>query len=868
MITREIKVWIGAAKGIIPPVKVSQYDTEWQFVFTVYKDDIVWDMDGVNSISMNGVKEDGTAFVYTGSKSGIHVVVNCGKQMTSAAGRVECELRFFDNNNKIVSTANFRLLVEPAPLTGYVTSKSEFTELDQLVNTILSATGGIDGLSSRVDALQASIGSPAKAATAAAMTEHSKIYVYTGSETGMETGHWYYYDSGWQDGGVYNSVALETDKTLAIEDAAADGAAVGAALSNSLNIKSTLTASDDLDTITKPGLYYFQYSSASHPAHIPEALNTARNRLLVVKSATEDNFGGAFQIIITGNSSGPHLYYRAYYYSQNTWTDWAEAAKANDVPVIDSTLSTEGAAADAKAAGDQLDTLFSAAVEVLDVENFGWEEGGFNSEGYQNRNQRNRIKITDDIGRRGFYVKAGSTISVSDGYKFGVAQYSRYASATDFDLIAIRPIADGGGTFVVPQDCWVKIAIGTANDANLWSKSGSVVTLTTAGKNALAALSLNLLGLTAMDKISALEKAGGRTDTYPLNGEIAINARAYHAKWDEMVNEGFCTRSYPPQYMSFDTEYHFPLYVYHISNYKKYMATDYSVNNYGDGQPWLPVRPKVLLVSGVHGSEKGTPNFLHDFIASMRRDADSAELLTKYDWTIVPLASPWGYSHSFVSNGGAVYYGQAWRPSSYPNLVENTEENGYNSGSRYVSNNWDSYTRSVDPNRDFDDVAGFEAEETQFIRDNVLTQETFDVVIDMHQRAEDAGKQYSFVCFKGAGLTDAQMQPLYQTVVEAGAATDVAMATKYGLDAGVQYSYPSAYGTLLSFSNYAAGKSKNGHGFIDELFTPARYAMTIETSPVCADYSGSSAWHNPIANEYGNTFVHNFLTKFLGKLEL
>lgn len=673
-----------------------------------------------------------------------------------------------------------------------------------------------------------------------------------------------------QAAGALIGLSYGPDTTFTASGAAADAAAVGETFAAALSNKGTLTNTDDLDTLTKPGLYSFQYTSASHPMNIPEGLNTLYNRLLVIKSASDSYFYGSWQIIITGNSSGPHLYFRAYYYSQSVWTDWKEAADTASIPEVDALLSTPGAAADAAAVGSAVSTLTEAAIETIDTSDFGWEEGGFDSEGYQNRFQTIRIKLTDAVGRRAFYVKAGSTVVVGTGYKFGVAQYSRYASTTDFDLIGIRSISDGGGSFTVPQDCWIKVALGTTNDAVLWTKSGSTVTLTSAGEAALAAVELNLIGATAMDKIAVLEEAietGGGAATYPLNGSVAINALEYHKKWDGMVDEGFCSRS-TAQYMSFDTEHHFPLYVYHISNYKKYMATDYSVKNYGDGQPWLPVRPKVLLVSGVHGSEKGAPNFLHDFISSMRRNANSAELLAKYDWTIVPLASPWGYSHSFVTNGGVVYYGQAWRPSSYPNLVENTAENGYNSGSRYVSNNWDSYTRGVDPNRDFDDVAGFEAEETQFIRDNVLTQETFDVVIDMHQRAEDTDKQYSFVCFKGDGLTDSQMQPLYQTVVEAGAATDVAMAAKYGLDAGVQYSYPWAYGTLLSFSNYAAGKSRNGHGFIDELFTPARYAMTIETSPVCQDYSGSTQWHNPIANEYGNTFIHNFLTKFLGKLEL
>ena len=71
-------------------------------------------------------------------------------------------------------------------------------------------------------------GSPLVASAAENMTDQNRVYVYTGSETGMETGHWYYYDGeDWADGGVYNAVAVQTDKTLTQENKAADGKATG-----------------------------------------------------------------------------------------------------------------------------------------------------------------------------------------------------------------------------------------------------------------------------------------------------------------------------------------------------------------------------------------------------------------------------------------------------------------------------------------------------------------------------------------------------------------------------------------------------------------------------------------------------------------
>ncbi len=76
---------------------------------------------------------------------------------------------------------------------------------------------------------------------AANMTDETKIYVYTGSETGYTYGHWYYHDgSTWTDGGVYMSG--DTDTTLSLSGIAADAAVVGDAVTE---ITDTL---DDLST--------------------------------------------------------------------------------------------------------------------------------------------------------------------------------------------------------------------------------------------------------------------------------------------------------------------------------------------------------------------------------------------------------------------------------------------------------------------------------------------------------------------------------------------------------------------------------------------------------------------------------------------
>lgn len=80
----------------------------------------------------------------------------------------------------------------------------------------------------RLNELQSAVGSPLVASTVSAMTDHNKVYVYTGSESGYTSGNWYYWNgTAWTSGGVYNAVAIETDDTLSIADMAADAKATG-----------------------------------------------------------------------------------------------------------------------------------------------------------------------------------------------------------------------------------------------------------------------------------------------------------------------------------------------------------------------------------------------------------------------------------------------------------------------------------------------------------------------------------------------------------------------------------------------------------------------------------------------------------------
>ena len=110
---------------------------------------------------------------------------------------------------------------------------NEITERNNAINSAIAVevnnrTIADTDLSNQIAALKDTIGSPLVAITKSAMIDTNKIYVYTGSESDMVKGKWYYYDGfDWVDGGFYNAAALNTDKTLTILDMAADAKITG-----------------------------------------------------------------------------------------------------------------------------------------------------------------------------------------------------------------------------------------------------------------------------------------------------------------------------------------------------------------------------------------------------------------------------------------------------------------------------------------------------------------------------------------------------------------------------------------------------------------------------------------------------------------
>ena len=182
--------------------------------------------------------------------------------------------------------------------------------LNHIEQGIYDAQEKADAVEAMLDALQAR----EEAATAAAMTDTSKVYIYTGSEAGYTFGDWYYYNgSAWVSGGAYNSTAVNTDTALASSGAPADAKAVGdhAILSSDFV---SLSTGDDLNDIPANTIVFGQEGVAY--LHTPTEIGT--------KSFTLETILTRSVKIQTLYQTNGETLFRRRKVGANAWSEWVE----------------------------------------------------------------------------------------------------------------------------------------------------------------------------------------------------------------------------------------------------------------------------------------------------------------------------------------------------------------------------------------------------------------------------------------------------------------------------------------------------------------------------------------------------------------
>lgn len=187
--------------------------------------------------TFSGTKPDGNVYSTTGTVSGNFVIVQEDIQMTAVAGVWDAKLDIINGTHNIM-TALIRVVVD-----ADVVDPDAIASDSQLQGLVAEAKYYAEH--ARTDAY----GSPLTAPTKAQMTDHTRVYVYTGSEPNMVAGNWYLWNgSAWTSGGVYNAVAVQTDTTLSVAGKAADAKKTGDEISSlKEDLNNTIERLDQLD---------------------------------------------------------------------------------------------------------------------------------------------------------------------------------------------------------------------------------------------------------------------------------------------------------------------------------------------------------------------------------------------------------------------------------------------------------------------------------------------------------------------------------------------------------------------------------------------------------------------------------------------
>ena len=332
--------------------------------------------------------------------------------------------------------------------------------------------------------------------------------------------------------------------------------------------------------------------------------------------------------------------------------------------------------------------------------------------------------------------------------------------------------------------------------------------------------------------------------------EIPLNALEYHRLWDDMTDKGLVNRKLLCCLYEEDRDY--PVYLYHMEPYRDYLNSDYE-----RVKRKLYRRPKILVTSGVHGSEKAAPVILKNLIEDMMRDPELAAIASRYEWDIIPLVNPWGYSHSILIDG-KIHNGQFLESlEGYDvTVIENGE---YNQGVR-VNKDW------LDLNRNWHDgPEGCPGEEQKLLRD-VFIKGGYDMVLDIHQSKKNVACGFISMGNRPDSMPEEEYEKNYaafcNAVVQAGIETDRLVSRYYGLNSLEQLSFPWKGPEGANFRNYASGYTAEGKREINHK-NPARYSLCIEMSMYGQALGGDEEKikFNEKANTYGNTFLHNFIKR-------
>lgn len=232
-ITREIMVDV-AKKNLFQAIVAKQNDSNSRFLkITMANEGVPIEIPTTATAIINAERADGQsdAFICVINDDGT-VTAPLTTWMLELDDMVSCSISVIGSDNDKLSTLSFMVEVQAAEYSDDDISQDEnydllvtlisdcndvktaCTEATNAANSAATAAGNAatyaNQQGARAEEAADFFGSPLVAATVAGMTDQTRVYVYTGSESGYTAGNWYYYNgSAWVSGGVYNGSVLD-----------------------------------------------------------------------------------------------------------------------------------------------------------------------------------------------------------------------------------------------------------------------------------------------------------------------------------------------------------------------------------------------------------------------------------------------------------------------------------------------------------------------------------------------------------------------------------------------------------------------------------------------------------------------------------
>ena len=436
MITREFNLYLHAGHSIPLVINVNQYDHGEQWLFTLFNSDGTQYVPSSGAIV--GIKSDNLGIINTGSvDSQGRVVINETQQMTAAVGKAVFELVIDDGAH---GTANFVVLVEPKPGDNADLSETDISMIEQAIEAASTIKP---------------YGSPLVASTVAGMTDHEKVYVYVGSETGYTSGNWYYWDgSAWTSGGVYNSVAVQTDTTLTLSGVAADSKKVGDEISD---LKSQIQHGGSFNAEVKSALDAFTASVLQLAEKVAYIDGNGQDYYDDIEDAADALHSAMYPPVNLSSISAVYTQSSTVYTNDSLdslKTDLVITAHYSDsttAVVTNYTLSgtlVEGTSTITATYGDKT-TTFNVTVtaqRTVSVESGAINYNNGNEEANVKRARTDYIPATNNVFKVSAYANSNSTNTVSYAIRYYDANHTFIGTSDAHDTV---PTATNSGHYLV-----------------------------------------------------------------------------------------------------------------------------------------------------------------------------------------------------------------------------------------------------------------------------------------------------------------------------------------------------------------------------------------------------------------------------------